>query len=333
MPKKKTDAAVAAPPDESPTTGPQTLPETSLANTTQTISRSDLLTINDQERGITPEDSDDAKWNYLAGAAKRRSVLTGVVAGLEGMNTDSPICVVDYEGIRVVIPASEMFLSVSTDNGGLSHDQRILLGRMLGAKVDFILAGVSLKGRAAVASRKAALLQHQAKYFKSGRVKPGIRVSCRVIAVGNNRITVEACGVDSTISANALSWEWFPDVADIYSAGDLVVARVISVTEDTSTGQFECQLSVKAATSNPDLPTLRSLNPKSVYFGTVTGVHDQLIFVRLQVGANAKTKLFHSKEMPSKFDTVSFQVRSVDEETGVAYGLITRIIRRHSKLH
>ena len=43
-------------------------------------------------------------------------------------------------------------------------------------------------------------------------------------------------------------------------------------------------------------------------------------------------KLYHTKQIPSKLDTVSFQVRSVDEESGVAFGLITRIIRRHSKL-
>lgn len=294
--------------------------------------QNDLLTISDQERGITPEDSDDVKWNYLAGAAKRRVILTGVISGLEAMNSSSPICVVDYEGIRIVIPASEMFVDSPDSSSELSRDQRILLGRMLGAKVDFILAGVSLKERAAIASRKAALLQHQAKYYKNGRVKPNIRVAARVIAVGNNRIFVEACGVDTSISANALSWEWFPDVAGVFSPGELVVARVITVTEDPKTGHFQCQLSVKAATTNPDLPALRKLIPGSIYFGTVTGVHDRLIFVRLQAGANAKTKLFYSKEIPSKFDTVAFQVRKIDEESGVAFGLITRIIRRHSKL-
>ena len=82
---------------------------------------------------------------------------------------------------------------------------------------------------------------------------------------------------------------------------------------------------------NPDLPNLRKLVPGSNYYGVVTGVRDQLIFVRLQMGVNAKTKLFHTKQMPSKLDTVSFQVRDIDEENGVAFGLITRIIRRHAR--
>ena len=292
----------------------------------------DLLTISDQERGIMPEDSDDVKWNYMSGAARRKLVLTGIVSGLESMDSDSPICVVDYEGIRVLIPGRQMFLDDWPENEKVPLDHRMRLGRMLGATIDFILVGVDIKNRAAVASRRAAMLQRQAKFYATGRVKPGIRVACRVVGVGNNRITVEAVGVDSVISAAALSWEWFPDVTNLYATGDLVVARVMAVAQDEATGQYNVRLSGKAATENPDLPALRKLVPGSNYYGVVTGVHDRLIFVRLQTGVNAKTKLYHTKQIPSKLDTVSFQVRSVDEETGVAFGLITRIIRRHSRL-
>ena len=52
---------------------------------------------------------------------------------------------------------------------------------------------------------------------------------------------------------------------------------------------------MKAAADNPDLANLRKLVPGSNYFGVVTGVHDRLIFVRLQAGVNAKTKLYRTK--------------------------------------
>lgn len=292
----------------------------------------DLLTINDQERGVAPEDSDDVKWNYIAGAYARRLVLTGVVSGLESLDSDNPICVVDYEGIRVLIPGRQMFMDEWPEGERIPQSFRIRLGRILGATVDFILVGVDVRNRAAVASRRAAMLQRQAKYYATGRIKPGIRVACRVIAVGGNRVTLEAVGVDCEVNANALSWEWFPDVTGLFSTEDLVVAKVMDVTKDENTGHYSVKLSVKAATENPDLPSLRKLVPGSNYYGVVTGVHDKLIFVRLQAGANAKTKLFRTREIPSKLDTVSFQVRGIDEDTGVALGLITRIIRRHSKL-
>ena len=329
MPRKKIDPELQAESQLDSTPAPEAAPRKPNVSDS---GADDLLTISDQERGIMPEDSDDVKWNYMSGAARRKLVLTGIVSGLEAMDSDSPVCVIDYEGIRVLIPGSQMFLDSWAEDEKMPLEHRMRLGRMLGATIDFILVGVDIKNRAAVASRRAAMLQRQARFYDTGRVKPGIRVACRVIGVGNNRITVEAVGVDSVISASALSWEWFPDVTTLYSTGDLVVARVMAVVKDEESGQYTVRLSVKAATENPDLPALRKLVPGSNYYGVVTGVHDRLIFVRLQTGANAKTKLYHTKQIPSKLDTVSFQVRSVDEETGVAFGLITRIIRRHARL-
>jgi len=292
----------------------------------------DILTINDQERGITPEDSDEVKWNYLSGAYAKRSVLAGIISGVEYKDTPNPICVVDYEGLRIIIPGRQMFIDSWPEGEKPPRDFATRFNRILGATVDFVLAGVDIRNHAAVASRRAALLQRQAKYYATGRVKPGIRVACRVIGVGDNRITVEAIGVDSVVAAAQLSWEWFPDVADQFSTEEIVVARVMEVKCDEETGHYSVRLSIKAATENPDLPNLRKLTPGSNYYGVVTGVRDRLIFVRLQMGVNAKTKLFHTKQIPSRLDTVSFQVRSIDEESGVAYGLITRIIRRHSKM-
>ena len=331
MPRKKTEPELEAEEEQVVTTSKEAAEPAPRRSYPQTRSSDDILTINDQERGITPGDSDDVKWNYITGAYSRREILTGIVSGLESLETAHPICVVDFEGVRILIPGRQMFMDEWPANERMPREFLMRFNRILGATVDFIVVGVDSRNHAAVASRKAALQQRQAKYYATGRVKPGIRIACRVIGVGNNRITVEAVGVDTTIYANALSWEWFPDVTDLYSTEDLVVARVLAVDKDEETGEYAVRLSVKAATENPDLPNLRKLVPGSNYYGVVTGVRDQLIFVRLQMGVNAKTKLFHTKQMPSKLDTVSFQVRDIDEENGVAFGLITRIIRRHAR--
>ena len=64
---------------------------------------------------------------------------------------------------------------------------------MLGATIDFIPAAVDIRNRAAVGSRKAAMLQRQKRYYATGRVKPGILMACRVLGVGNNTMTVRIC--------------------------------------------------------------------------------------------------------------------------------------------
>lgn len=198
--------------------------------------------------------------------------------------------------------------------------------------IDFIPAGVDFKERVAIGSRKAAMLQRQKRYYASGRVKPGILMACRVLTVGNNTMMVEACGVDTEIYARNVSWEWFSDIADLHSTGDLVVARVLDVTYNEQRDTYAVNLSIKDASENPDRAALEKIVPNSNYFGVVTGVKDRVFFVRLQAGVNAKTKLYRSIDMPSRLDTVSFRVTRVDEENGIALGFITRIIKRHTRL-
>ena len=292
----------------------------------------DILELNDLERGITPEDSEDVKWNYLSGALHTRKILTGVVSGIEPQENGNIFCSIDFEGIRVLIPGNEMFMDSRPEGTSPPIRYQIRLNRILGATIDFMLAGVDFVNRAAVGSRRAALVQRQARYYATERVKVGSRVACRVIGVGNNRITVEAIGVDVEIPASNLSWQWFSDVSDLYATGDLVVAKVMEIGKDEETGGYSAVLSVKAASENPDLPSLKKLVPGSNYYGVVTGVRDRVIFIRLQTGANAKTMTYRTREIPAKLDTVSFLVRSVDLEAGMAFGLVTRIIKKHSRL-
>ena len=169
-------------------------------------------------------------------------------------------------------------------------------------------------------------------YVGGEHITPGILMACRVLAVGNNTMTVEACGVDTEIYARNVSWQWFSDITDLYATGDLVVARVMDVGYNPEREVYSVSLSIKEASENPDRAALEKIVPNSNYFGVVTGVKDRVFFVRLQAGVNAKTKLYRSIDMPSRLDTVSFRVTGVDEESGIALGFITRIIKRHTRL-
>ena len=325
MPKKKTEE-VAELVAETPV--PAAVPAAPRRQSSE-----DLLELNDQERGVTREDSEDAKWGYLAGAARRQQILTGIVSSdISPTENGMPVVPVDFEGLCVKIPVREMVLNEWADDAPIPRDVRIQIGRMLGATIDFIPAAVDIKNRAAVGSRKAAMLQRQKRYYASGRVKPGILMACRVLAVGNNTMTVEACGVDTEIYARNVSWQWFSDITDLYATGDLVVARVMDVSHNPERDTYSVSLSIKEASENPDRAALEKIVPNSNYFGVVTGVKDRVFFVRLQAGVNAKTKLFRSIDMPSRLDTVSFRVTGVDEESGIALGFITRIIKRHTRL-
>lgn len=328
MPKKK----IEEPLDDNrmDTTAVET---STVAQVSRRTSNDDLLDLNDLERGITREDSEDSKWGYLAGAARRQQILTGIVSSdITLTENGMPIVPIDFEGLCIKIPVREMVLNTWPENEPIPRMVRAQIGRMLGARIDFIPAGVDIRNRAAIGSRKAAMLERQNRYYASGRVKPGILMACRVLAVGNNTMTVEACGVDTEIYARNVSWEWFSDITDLYSTGDLVVAKVLEVSYNEERNMYSVSLSIKEASENPDRAALEKIVPNSNYFGVVTGVKDRVFFVRLQAGVNAKTKLYRSIDMPSRLDTVSFRVTGVDENSGIALGFITRIIKRHTRL-
>lgn len=62
------------------------------------------------------------------------------------------------------------------------------------------------------------------------------------------------------IYARNVSWEWFSDIADLHSTGDLVVARVMDVSYNEERDVYSVNLSIKEASENPDRqPWRRSL--------------------------------------------------------------------------
>ena len=68
MPRKKIDPELEAAAEQKLVEEKEPVELTPKRSPPQTRSSDDILTINDQERGITPSDSDDVKWNYISGA-------------------------------------------------------------------------------------------------------------------------------------------------------------------------------------------------------------------------------------------------------------------------
>ena len=91
MPKKKVTEAVEE-------TAQETIPvEKAPAQMPRRQGSEDLLELNDLERGVTREDSEEAKWGYLAGAVRRQQILTGIVsAGMTYTENGMPIVPIDF---------------------------------------------------------------------------------------------------------------------------------------------------------------------------------------------------------------------------------------------
>ena len=290
-----------------------------------------LLTMVDpyEETGVMREDNEAAKWAYLASESRRRHILTGIVSSMERMENRSWASVIDFYGIRVLIPLREMVLAEWPEGTEPVWSVWNRIRQMLGATVEFIPMAVDIRNHAVVGSRKEAMLIRQKQFYATGRIYAGMRVECRVIGVSDNGVTLEAAGVDSSVRSRHISHNWFSSAADLYSVGDIVEARVLETGHDALKDRYSVKLSIKDAQEKDDGAALKKLARGSICFGTVTGVRDGNIYIRLQAGCNAATRLYRCRDMPARDDTVSFEVRRIDEEQQMVFGVITRIIRRH----
>ena len=121
-----------------------------------------VLTIEAKDSITSAADEDETIWHEIRNAYRVRRPLTGKLGGVEETADRKTIAVLDYKGVRVVIPMKEMMLRLGRSPSGdeyatLMKRQSQILSTMLGAELDFVVKGLDSKTKAVVASRKDAL--------------------------------------------------------------------------------------------------------------------------------------------------------------------------------
>lgn len=298
-----------------------------------------VLTIESRSEVETEESREDAIWHEIHNAYRTRKILTGQLGGVEQTDTGKTIAIADYKGFRIVIPLKEMMINIGRSPSGQEYAELMLrqnkiLGNMLGAEIDFIVRGIDSKSRSVVASRREAMLKkRQIFYFDTDqagmyRIYDGRIVQARVIAVAEKVVRVEVFGVECSIMARDLAWDWIGDAHDRFSVGDQLLVRVLNVRRD-SLEDMGIRADVKSVSQNTSHDNLKRCRVQSKYAGKVTDVHKGVVYIRLSNGVNAVAHSCYDYRTPGKKDDVSFAVTRLDEERGVAVGIITRIIRQN----
>lgn len=304
------------------------------------ISKEDgILTINAGDDIQTEEDLAEIAWHEIHNAFRTRKILTGTFGGIEQTEAGMTVCVVEYKGYRIIIPFKEMTVAFPNKLSGDEYENYIirqhkLLNTMLGAEIDFVVKGIDSKTRSVVASRKDAMLKKRMTFYfdtdrnGSYKIYDGRIVQARVVAVAEKAIRIEVFGVECTIFAKDLSWDWIGDAHERFSVGDHILVRILSVNRD-NIETLSIKADVKSATEATMRPKLSMCRVQSKYAGKVTDVSRGVIYIRLTNGINAIAHSCLDRRMPGKKDDVSFAVTHIDEERGVAVGIITRIIKQN----
>ena len=296
-----------------------------------------ILTLNADIEIETQESREDTIWHELQNAYRTRKVLVGTLGGIEKLEVGNTIAIVYYKGMRVVIPLTEMMINLIVDEahnyGELIQRQNKILGNMLGCEIDFIVKGLDNATRSIVASRKDAMYKKRQIFYMPdangiSRVSEGRIVQARIIAVAEKTIRVEIFGVECSILARDLSWDWLGDATEHFHVGELILVRILSV-KINSLENISVKADVKSVNSDSSKENLAKCKVQGKYAGVVTDVHKGTVFVRLHIGVNAVAHSCYDDRMPGKKDEVSFVVTKIDEDRNVAVGLISRIIKQN----
>lgn len=297
-----------------------------------------ILTLESDAAVETQKSKEDLIWHEITNAYRTRRILTGMLGGIEKLEGGATITIVYYKNFRVVIPITEMMINLVEDEthnyGELSLRQNKIVNTMLGCEIDFIIKGLDSKERSIVASRKDAMLKkRQIFYFdqdSSGtpKVYPDRVVQTRVISVAEKVVRVEIFGVETSIPARDLSFDWLGDARERFHVGDHILVRIQEVkAEDPE--HISVRADVKSVEGDTSKANLALCKVQGKYAGTVEDIHNGTVFVRLQIGVNAIAHTCYDSRTIGKKDEVSFVVTHIDSERNVALGIITRIIRQN----
>lgn len=113
-----------------------------------------------------------------------------------------------------------------------------------------------------------------------------------------------------------------------YSVGDRVLVRVLTI-DRSDINRISITADIRSVLSDANQSNLDKCVLQGKYAGRVTDVRHGVVFIRLNNGVNAIAHTCYDRRMPGKKDTVSFAVTRLDEERGIAVGIITRIIKQN----
>ena len=296
-----------------------------------------ILTIDSDRAVETQENVEDTIWHDLQNAYRTKKILTGQLGGIERMEGGGTIAIVYYKKFRVANPLTEMMIHLPEDEshnyGELSQRQNKILGNMLGCEIDFIIKGLDNNSRSLVASRKDAMLKKRQIFYLpdangNSRVCVDRVVQARVVAVAEKVVRVEIFGVETSILARDLSWDWLGNANEMFHVGDQILVRILDITAD-DLEHISVRADVKSVNGDTSKANLSKCKIQGKYAGTITDIHKGTVFVRLSIGVNAIAHSCYDSRTPGKKDEVSFVVTRIDEDRNVAVGLISRIIRQN----
>jgi len=302
--------------------------------------QNEVLTLEVGTEVESRRERENAVWHEIRSSQVTGRHLTGILGRVERLDSGGVITVVDYRGQRIAIPLSEMNIVLNRPKGqsDTEFEERMMrvLNRMMGAAIDFVVMGITGKDeeRAAVASRKTAMHRLRQKYYltngTNGKplVYPNRIVEARIVAVSELAIRVEVFGVETPIRNRELTWGFVGDCRDEYFVGDSVQVRIKSISGNTPE-TLRIRADIRSLIEGAAREKLIALKPQTNCMGKVADISNGVVFINLVDGIKAVSHKCFDRRKPGRDDDVLFVCTKINGDSGVAVGVISRIVRRN----
>lgn len=224
---------------------------------------------------MTDELQEKIIWQNINSSKEKGKILNGKIIAIEVekmKDNDITCAIVDFKGIKVLIPATE----ITND----SKNDKKLLRNMMGAEIKFIIVEVDRVSEKTVGSRLKALQRLQEINIK--KVEVGDIIYAKIIGVWKKYIRIECLGMDFIIKAQDLQYGYIDDVSKIYKVNEQIKVIIKEISAEDKT----MKISVKDLLEDPFKNIRKDFTEKGEYLATITGYTDNGIFANIAQGVD-----------------------------------------------
>lgn len=224
---------------------------------------------------MTDELQEKIIWQNVNSSKEKGKVLEGKIIAIEveKMKEEDITCaIIDFKGIKVIIPATEM-----TND---SKNDRKLLRNMMGAEIKFIIVEADILTSKAVGSRIKAM--QRLKEINMKKVEVGDKIYGKVIGVWRKFLRIECLGMDFILKAQDLQYGYIDDVSKKYKINEQIKVIVKELSKENNS----IKISVKDLLEDPFKNIRKDFVEKGEYLATVTGYTYNGIFANIAQGVD-----------------------------------------------
>lgn len=263
---------------------------------------------------MTDELQEKIVWQNINSSKGKGKILKGNIIAIEVekmKDTNVTCAIVDFKGIKVLIPATEIIKD--------GKNNKKILRNMMGAEIKFIVLEADKLTSKAIGSRIKAM--DRIKEINMKKIDKGDQIYGNVVGVWKKYLRLECIGTDFVINAKDLQYGYIEDVTKLYKINEQIKVLIKGINENS------IEISIKDLIEDPFKTIRKDFTEKGEYLATITGYTDNGIFAKIVQGVDTICTLpIWLDRPPMPGDKVVIKITKIAPEKRKVYSTLVKVI-------